>query len=151
MAVILETSADRQAESFVANRLEAMWPYQIDLIQAPKMALLDYFVSKSNEITGGLEIRTRKQTAKEIQGYGGLMLKLRKLKDLQHLSLVLNMPIHCIFAFEEGYGDIYSCKVDGVPDLPAQTPPRRRNFRNVQCDLDPVIFLDWDKYLIRLA
>jgi len=154
MAVVLETHDDQLAEEIVADRLQEGWPDFIDLIPAPEMSLIDYFVSNrsGNRITLGLEIRTRKQTDTEVMQYGGLMLKQRKLLEIQQLSRALNMPIYFVFAFDNGNGNIWMANASSIPsDLPAHEPPRRRKYRDVACDTDPVLFLEWNTHVHPVA
>ena len=142
MNVVLETDKDRDVEEFVMDRMIRDLDIHAKAIRLPRMSACDFFLDYGNLIRVGLEIKTRKESMQTIQGYGGLMLKHRKLLEMQSLARMLAMDILIAFAFENGTGPILIA--DPV------TPPARRNFRGLACDEEPVVYLDWSRHLQRV-
>jgi hypothetical protein len=149
MSVILETSTDKILEHRVIDRIEAA-NVSMQAIQMPPFSVVDYCLTRSGDMFALLEVKVRKPTIETVKGYGGLMLKERKITELNQLSDLLQLPSFVAFAFEQGDGPILLCDVGRLTGLPAVAPPERRNFRGLDCDLDPVVMLDWDKHLSRL-
>lgn len=147
MSAILETEKDRAAEETVINRLMRLLPDNARSIKAPRLSFLDYLIEQNGEVTAAIEIKTRKQRPEDIRRYGGLMLKERKLLELQQIASLMNVPTYIAFAFEAGFGDVLMAEPAKITNLEAVTPPPRRNYRGLACDLDPVVYLDWDTHL----
>jgi len=150
MSVILETDTDRAAEDTVIRRLVALLPDGARSIKAPRLSFLDYLIEQDGEISLAVEVKTRKQTPEDIMRYGGLMLKERKLLELQQIATLMNVPTFIAFGFEHGLGAIMVAEPAKITDLQAQTPPPRRNYRGLACDEDPVVYLDWTAHLRRV-
>lgn len=151
MGVILETDDDRNLEKITIRRILEISSYGTTAVQLPPLSAVDYLLVKEGKATHGIEIKTRKETVEQIRGYGGLMLKHRKVLELQQISNLMQIFAICVFSFENAQGPIYICDVPSISGLEPQTPPRRRNFRGLACDEEPVVFLDWDKHLRRIA
>jgi hypothetical protein len=150
MNVVLETERDRTVEEFVMQRMVGELKIEARPIRLPRMAACDFFLDYGDEIRVGLEIKTRKESMEKIKGYGGLMLKHRKLLELQDLSRMLTISTAVIFAFEDGTGPILMAEPPHIHDAEPVTPPPRRNFRGLPCDEEPVVYLDWDRHLKRV-
>jgi hypothetical protein len=150
MNVVLETDRDRTVEEFVMERMVRDLDIHATPIRLPRMAACDFLLDYGGKIRTGLEIKTRKETMEKIQGYGGLMLKHRKLTELQDLARVLSISTVIVFAFEDGTGPILYVEPVKVTDVEPVTPPPRRNFRGLACDDEPVVYLDWDRHLKRV-
>lgn len=149
MSVTLETNVDKILEHRVIERIEAAnWSMQA--IEMPPFSVVDYCLTRAGDICALLEVKVRKPTIETVKGYGGLMLKERKITELNQLSDLLRLPSFVAFAFEQGEGPILLCDVRRLTGLPAVEPPERRNYRGLECDQDPVVMLDWDKHLSRL-
>lgn len=151
MGVILETDNDRSLERVTINRILELSAYGTTAVQLPPLSAVDYFLVKDGKVTHGIEIKTRKESVEQIRGYGGLMLKHRKVLELQQIKNLMQIYALCVFSFENAKGEIYYCDVTTISGLVPQTPPRRRNFRGLPCDDEPVVFLDWEKHLRRIA
>jgi len=116
----------------------------------PSMSAVDFVLIKEGNATGLIEVKTRKETLEQIKSYGGLMLKHKKLIELQALSSLMNITTFVVFAFENAEGPLLICDPMKIRNLEPLPPPVRRNFRGLECDLDLVVFLDWDKDLRRV-
>lgn len=150
MNVVLETDKDRDVEGFVMERMIRDLDIHAKAIRLPRMSACDFFLDYGNLIRVGLEIKTRKESVQTIQGYGGLMLKHRKLTEMQALARMLAMDILIAFAFENGTGPIMIADPSKIHDVQPVTPPARRNFRGLACDDEPVVYLDWSRHLQRV-
>ena len=151
MGVILETEDDRRLEEAAILRLLDSSREAEYAVKMPDLSAIDYLLAKDSTAIAGVEIKTRKETHEQVQGYGGLMLKYRKLLELQQISEVLRLPSYVAFFFENTNGRIYLLDVASIRDPEPVTPPARRNFRNLACDEEPVIYLDWSRDLIWIA
>ena len=151
MGVILETDADRALEARTMERIMANSREGAASVKLPPLAAIDYVVSVDGVVVAGIEIKTRKETMEKIKSYGGLMLKHRKVVELNSLSDILQAPMIVAFAFENGEGPVLFATTKDLTDLEPTAPPPRRNFRGLACDDEFVIFLDWDKHLIRFV
>lgn len=149
MIVTLETTADKILEDRVIERITSSRSGMLSW-QMPPFSVADYFVTVFGRPSAFLEIKVRKPTVQTVKGYGGLMLKERKIQELSQLSDLLKLPAFVAFAFEQGEGEILLCDVARLRGLPSVQPPDRRNYRGLACDLDPVVMLDWDQHLSRL-
>jgi hypothetical protein len=144
----LETDDDRDAEHRTMSRLVAITGGTE--IGAPPLAAVDRFIVKTGRVVAAVEIKTRKETAEQVRGYGGLMLKHRKLGELQQLARLLRVPTYAVFGFQSGFGAIYVANVERVAGLEPQPAPRRRRYRGLACDDEPVVYLDWQHHLRQL-
>jgi hypothetical protein len=143
----LETTTDEQAETLVIERLLPHFPEHSQAVKSPKKAFVDYLVVQDNHLKLALEIKTRKQKPEEIKQYGGLMLKHRKLLELQQLSDLMKIPVFMVYGFEKGFGAILTGNVNNMTGLTPYDPPPRHNYRGLACDLEQVVYLDWDQHL----
>ncbi len=150
MPIVLETDADRDVEQYVMQRIITELGMDARPIRLPRMSALDFFLDDGDVMRAGIEIKTRKESMKTIQGYGGLMLKHRKLLEMQQLAQVLCMPIFIAFAFQNGRGSVLLAEPMKIIDVEPLAPPVRRNFRGLACDNEPVIYLDWSRHLMRI-
>lgn len=148
--MILETDRDRSVEEFVMERMMRDLDIHARAIRLPRMAACDFLLDFGSEIRTAIEIKTRKEPMETIQGYGGLMLKHRKLTEMQALGRMLALDVVIIFAFENGTGPILEAQPGKIHDVEPVTPPPRRNYRGLACDEEPVVYLDWARHLRRL-
>lgn len=148
--IVLETDTDRGLERTAIDRIIASVPPGVHAIPLPPMSAIDYMLARDT-ITAGIEIKTRKETVEQVRGYGGLMLKHRKLVEMQQIATLLRAPCYVAFCFENARGPILILDVSTVTDPTPHTPPPRRNFRGLACDEEPVVYLDWDLDLRRIA
>lgn len=148
--VILETDADRSLERRTIERLMITMWYDSRPVQMPPLSAIDYIIEVDGRARLGLEIKTRKESVDQIRSYGGLMLKHRKLVELQTIGNLLQLPINCVFAFDNAEGQIHIAYPDKLTGLEPQAPPRRRNYRGLACDEEPVVYLDWKTHLWRV-
>jgi len=149
VGVILETDADRALEARTMQRIIEASRQGATAVKLPALAVIDYLVAVDGVIAAGIEIKTRKETMEKIQTYGGLMLKHRKVHELNTLGEALQAPMIVAFAFENGEGPVLFAGTKQLETLEPVPPPPRRNYRGLACDEEPVIFLDWDKHLLR--
>lgn len=145
--VTLETEADRAGEQHVIERILGRIGPDFRSIRFPAFSLLDYAIINQHTTVLMLEIKVRKESRQQIQSYGGLMLKHRKISELAALQEALKTPVFVVFAFDNGRGEILATTPSDLTDLPGEAPPRRRNFRGLAADEEPVVYLDWVKHL----
>jgi hypothetical protein len=143
---ILETPADRLLQYKTIYRLEEIYP-QFTFIEMPERALMDYLVVYECRATMFLEIKTRKESMAQIKNYGGLMLKQRKIAEALNLATALQVQSYFLWTFEDGDGTIVRANAKDLIKLEGHEPPRRRNYRGLACDSEPVVYLDWDRHL----
>lgn len=149
MTPILETERDREIERRVIERILEGRDDLVPL-RLPQLAFCDFLLAGDGQIAGAVEVKSRKETATQVRGYGGLMLKERKLVELREFTKTLHVPSVVAFAFSDGEGEIFFAEPSKIEDLEAVTPPARRNYRWLACDTEPVVYLDWDKHLRRI-
>ena len=147
--VILETDADRSLERRTMQRIMEKSKDTAVAVKLPALSAIDYLVSVDGILVAGIEIKTRKESMEKIQSYGGLMLKHRKVVELNGLSESLQAPMIVAFAFDNGEGPVMFASTKQLDTLEPVPPPPRRNFRALACDDEYVVFLDWDKHLLR--
>lgn len=143
----VETQLDQEAEERTMRRLLALMPYGTTQVRAPELSFVDRFMVQDGRLRAAIEVKTRKQTDTEVRAYGGLMLKHRKLLELQHIADLMQIPTYVVYAFSSGHGAIYTADVTTLTNLQPQEPPRRRNYRGLACDLEEVVYLDWANHL----
>jgi hypothetical protein len=152
--IILETNQDKTAETLAIGRIANLLEQTRGTIQThrlPDLSRVDYLLSLNGVLTWAIEVKTRKQTAQQIQQYGGLMLKHRKILELQQIAESLQLSTWLLFAFENGGGAMYVTEPSSLTHLETQTPPRRHNYRGLACDDEPIVYLDWNRDLRRVA
>lgn len=152
MSVTLQTDRDEQVERYVIARImnatNGRTAYRF-----PAFSIVDYMIGEPSDSGGEgkvmafLEIKGRKETSSKVRSYGGLMLKARKFDELVMWEEATKTLTLAVFAFENGAGEIYYCSPAALGNRKSQPPPPRRNFRNLTCDDEPVVYLDWDKDL----
>ena len=150
VGVRLETSADMMLEARTIQRLLTIASDGTTADRLPPMSAVDFILIRGGTATGLIEVKTRKENLERIKSYGGLMLKHKKLTELQTLSSLMNIPTFVVFAFENAEGPLLVCDPTKITDPVPGPPPVRRNFRGLACDEDPVVFLDWEKDLRRV-
>jgi hypothetical protein len=150
VGVRLETSADMVLEARTIERLLTIASEGTSADRLPPMSAVDFILIRGGTATGLVEVKTRKESLERIKSYGGLMLKHKKLTELQTLSSLMNIPTFVVFAFENAEGPLLVCDPRQITDAQPVAPPTRRNYRGLACDEDPVIFLDWEKDLRRV-
>jgi hypothetical protein len=149
MGVRLETSADMVLEARTIERLLTIASEGTTAERLPPMSAVDFILIREGTATALIEVKTRKETVERIRSYGGLMLKHKKLTELQTLSALMNIPTFVVFAFENAEGPLLVCDPTKITDPNPVAPPVRRNYRGLACDEDLVVFLDWEKDLRR--
>lgn len=150
MGVKLETTADIILEARTIHRLLTIASEGTSAERLPVMSAVDFILIRDGLATGLIEVKTRKESLERIQSYGGLMLKHKKLTELQTLSSLLNISTFVVFAFDNAEGPLLLCDSTKIINPDPVTPPVRRNFRGLACDEDPVVMLDWEKDLRRV-
>jgi hypothetical protein len=151
MSVRLETDGDRHLEGIAISRIVAAAPEGTRHVQMPDLSAIDYVLTLADRVTHGIEIKTRKESVDQIRGYGGLMLKHRKLTEIARISELLRVRCFVAFAFNDAQGPILIAEPSRILDLEPVTPPPRRNYRGLPCDEEPVVYLDWDRHLARVT
>ena len=149
--VILETFSDKKLEARTIERILSIAKPNTVASRFPDLSVVDFILTRNGSAVSLIEIKTRKETVEQIKNYGGLILKHRKLTELQTLATFTNTSTYVIFAFENGEGPIMLCDVMDVTNVQPQPPPERRNYRGLPCDEEHVIFLDWNNHLKRIS
>lgn len=149
--ITLETRDDQTGEALTINRFLERCGNQYTAVKTQQYAIMDYLLIRDNHVTNYLEIKNRKETREQIQQYGGLMLKHRKLLEAQTLSRQMQTATHVIYGFENGHGELWIANTHDLTGLTPQDPPRRRNYRGLPCDEEQVVYLDWTQHLRRVA
>jgi hypothetical protein len=142
---ILETALDRDREELTIMRITHRTGSQAHRL--PSFSVADYMITGENTVKSFVELKIRKETEEQVRSYGGIMFKHKKLQALQQLSALTNTPVIIVFAFENGTGTIRGAAASKIPNYTPETPPRRRNYRGLPTDEEPVIYLDWEKDL----
>lgn len=148
--VILETDTDRGLERRTIERILSIAQPGTKALQMPALSAVDYLLLRDDTATMALEIKTRKESVEQIRSYGGLMLKHRKAVELQTIGTLTQLQVLCVFAFDNAEGPILICDPSTLTDLEPAPPPRRRNYRGLACDEELVLYLDWDRHLMRV-
>jgi hypothetical protein len=128
----------------VISRFLSVLPARSSAFRMPAFSGVDYLVCEADEAVGALEIKVRRESLETVRGYGGLMLKHRKIAEASAFESFTRLPVRFVFAFDNGAGPILVTAPERVAHHPPEPPPRRREFRGLACDEEPVIFLDWD-------
>lgn len=147
MTAILETEYDRIVEERSIKRIvEARG--KCKSYKFPRLSVVDHIISGPEddaEAIAFVDIKGRKETAGQVRKYGGLMLKHRKIAELIALSEALKIPAFFVWPFESGLGDIYWARPESLVHKEPMDPPPRRKYRGLECDNEPVVYLEWDE------
>lgn len=144
----LETATDREAESATIKRISEM-NTEILWGKYPQFSYIDYVGILNWEVVGFIEVKSRKEAADKVRQYGGLLLKQSKWNELRHAEESFRVPAYAVFSFEGGHGEIYRARPALLPDRDGVLTGRRD--RNLATDLEPVVLIDWDTELERIA
>lgn len=144
MSVVLQTVEDATREDRVMERMSG-GTYQH--FRLPAMSLVDYLLIRDGQIKYLVEVKVRKEPMHQVRSYGGLMLKHRKVSELDSLSSMLQVPTVILFAFDNGEGAVLVTQPHLLLNHRPEAPPVRRRYRGLACDEEPVIYLDWDRDL----
>ena len=147
--VTLETEWDRHYEEKFMRRYMSVLPEGMRYFRMPQYSVVDYMIARNYEVRYMMELKIRKETVEKVKSYGGLMLKHRKIVELNALQDAAKTEIWIVFAFDNGEGEVLVTRPNTILDLPLEAPPRRRNYRGLATDEDPVCYLDWDVHLTR--
>lgn len=147
--VTLETEWDRYHEDKFMRRFLSIMPVDITYFRMPQYSVCDYVVTNNTEVRYFMELKIRKETAEQVMSYGGLMLKHKKIVELANLADSTKSDVWVVWAFNNGEGDVYAARPKNLLHLPLEDPPRRRNYRGLATDEEPVCYLDWNKDLSR--
>jgi len=152
VSIILETEKDREVEERAIKRIvEARGGCQS--FRFPPMSLVDYLISDRRthaKAIAFIEIKARKESADQVRSYGGLILKARKIRELAQIEVMMKVPVWAVFPFEDGFGDIYYARPSELLHKEEEAPPIRRNYRGLDCDDEPVVYLDWGAEVLPL-
>lgn len=149
MTVKLETEWDRHYEEAFMRRFMASAPIDHRCFRMPDYSVVDYALTREANIRSFMELKIRKEPMQQVMSYGGLMLKHRKITDLNALREATKTEVWVVFVFDNGEGEVLAAKPEQLLDLPLEDPPRRRNHRGLATDEEPVCYLDWDRHLTR--
>jgi hypothetical protein len=145
--VTLETEKDRILERYVMERIVKHLGPPHQALRMPKYSIVDYAISNGDAVTSQFELKVRKESMTQVRSYGGLMLKHRKIADMQKIAELTRIPTIILFAFDQGKGELLFTQPHQIIDLPPEDPPRRRNYRGLATDEEPVVYIDWDLHL----
>lgn len=148
----LETQHDKTLEELATERYLSRFSVPFDVVSTLPFSNIDKLATFQGTLVMAFEIKTRKQSANDIRRYPeGLLIKSRKLQEMQAVAKLLNITSRIVFAFENAQGEIWECRTETLPPLPEHNPKPRNNYRNLACDLDPVCYLQWDEHVKRVA
>lgn len=150
MSVVLETATDRSVEEYAVDRLLSLYEPGTQFHRMPPFSFCDYAVTYNGSVTEFVEIKTRKEPHFVVRGYGGLILKCRKAEEMRTLAKMSGALTTVVFAFGNGRGAYYQINALDTEHLEPVQPPRRRNYRDLACDEEPVHMLDWDADIERI-
>lgn len=122
-------------------------PPDTQAFRTPQYSVVDYVITRGHQVRSMLELKIRKEPLTKVKSYGGLMLKHRKIVELSALQDAMRAEVWVVFAFDNGTGEVLAAKPAQLLDLPLEDPPRRRNYRGLATDEEPVCYLDWDTHL----
>ena len=145
--VTLETEQDRIFEEKFMQRYMLNLPDDMEFYRMPQYSVVDYILTRADVVRYMLELKIRKEPLAKVKSYGGLMLKHRKIVELNALQDAAKVEIWIVFAFDNGTGEVLAAQPHKLLDLPLEDPPRRRNYRGLATDEEPVCYLDWDHHL----
>ena len=138
--VVLQTVTDEERERVVIRRVELATGWAGHRLG--RFSRADYVMTIGGNVVCVLELKIRKESPQTVKAYGPLWLKERKRDDLLRIAELLRVDVWVVFAFNNGTGPvgIVNARVDG----PVVIPARRRNFRDLATDQEPVIEVGWD-------
>jgi hypothetical protein len=145
MSVVLETELDRQRERRVMDKVAHNTGMTYS--RFPSMSPIDFQTSRNGTITAFVDVKVRKESIAQVQQYGPLMLKHRKVAEFATVTANTGVPCLVLYAFDNGDGAIRVIDPATVTHLTPVAPPVRRNFRGLACDLEPVLMCDWNLVL----
>ena len=139
--VVLQTVTDEERERVVIRRIELATGWVGHRLG--RFSRADYVMTSGGNVVCVLELKIRKESPEVVKRYGPLWLKERKRDDLLQIAELLRVDVWVVFAFDNGAGPvgIVNARVDG----PVVIPARRRNFRDLATDQEPVIEVGWDQ------
>lgn len=150
--VRLETDDDKTRETMVLNRLNAISGNKLQIIETPVLSAMDAFISKQGVIRCAVDVKVRKPSAAKLQTYSeGLWMKARKVSECVELENLLKFPMFLLFAFDNGHGEMWVAQPSLCTDLTPVAPRQRIRPRNLSCDDELIVHLDWKKHLERIA
>jgi hypothetical protein len=148
----LETTSDKDLEAIATERYVNCFSVPLQVVHTLAFSNVDKLAIHNGHAVMAFEIKTRKQSAQQIRQYPeGLLIKARKVEEMQQIARLLNVTARIVFAFDNAHGEIWECQTEKLPELPQHTPKPRSNFRDLACDLDPVCYLQWEQHLKRVA
>lgn len=142
MSVILETELDRARERRVMERVAKYTG--LSWSRFPAMSPIDFQTSRNGTITAFVDVKVRKEPMEQVQQYGDLMLKHRKVLEYAAVTAHTGVPCLVLYAFGNGEKSIRVIDPTKVAHLTPVAPPQRRNFRGLACDEEPVLMCGWE-------
>lgn len=138
----LETAADRVVEGKVIERLTRHHAGTLTFHPFPTLSACDYItINSEGRVNSFVEIKSRANSPEDIEKFGGLLLKHRKVVELHELGALLNTPVEVVFAFDAGDGVLMRASVDDLIYKPLRSTGRRD--RGLATDEEPVVLLNW--------
>jgi len=152
----LETTQDLERQQYVMNRVFALYKKHVPSLEiemTQKYFGIDYWGYVNGQRRFGFEIKTRKESAQQLQRYPeGLIFRPRTLRECREHAKMLNIRVFIIFAFDSGLGEMWLTEPATYGDLEEHPPkPRRVSRGNLACDLEPMNYLSWTEHLHRIA
>jgi hypothetical protein len=145
--VKLETEQDRAKETLVVRRLFTSAP-DIQWHPFPTFSAVDYVCVREGRVLHAVEVKTRTESMAKVRQYpGGLLLKRRKFNELIQIEQLLNIPAYACFGFSNGTGHVVAARPATIDPWSIADHDIGRRDRDLNCDLEPVVLLDWDKDL----
>ena len=140
----LETSSSISAEQLVMRRLMSSKDSKYNAHTMPQFSFIDYVITHSEKVVAFIEVKVRAEPEKLIMQYGGLMLKHRKYEELCQWARLTKTSTIIAFGFEDGKGSIYVTEPLTLGKKEPLSPPLRKINRNLDCDREEVIYLNWE-------
>lgn len=142
MNITLETDLDRSYERRVVERLRSVDTTPLQYVSMPAYSAVDYLrVDENSRLVDFIEVKTRKESAEQVRTYGGLLLKQRKLEELQAIASMTRVPARVVFAFNNAEGAILAADVSHIQFKTPVLTGRRD--RGLATDEEPVVLLNW--------
>lgn len=150
--VKLETIEDKTRETAALNRLMGVLTKKHTVSETPVQSAMDAFLTKDGVLTCAIDVKIRKPSAAKLRTYEkGLWMKHRKVAECTTLEKLLKLPMFLLYVFDNGAGEMWVCQPSQCADLIPEPPLERRNPRNLSCDKELIVYLDWSKHLERIA
>lgn len=144
----MERAADRVVERRVMGRISGLLGGVV--VECPQFAVCDYLVVADGVVSLGVEVKGRRESEKQVRGYGDLILHHPKVVALLGLRELLRVPIRVMWGFEDGRGPVWSLDVQRLPEVMAARddwgvtpPPVKREQRAASSDREPVVMVPW--------